>query len=117
MPVRLLKSPVLKWPDDQTVKKALHSWVKSIKKERPEVVRVGYLGSYARGDWGVGSDLDLLIVVKKTDLPFEKRGTQWDTTGLPVPVDIFVYTLAEFNNLSQKGRFGRALHRELIWVN
>ena len=117
MPVRLLNSPVLKWPDDQAVKAALHSWVEGIKKERSDVVRIGYLGSYARGDWGVGSDLDLLIVVEKSNLPFENRGTQWDTTDFPVPVDIFVYTLAEFNKLFQKGRFGRALQRELKWVS
>jgi predicted nucleotidyltransferase len=38
----------------------------------PEVVRVGYFGSYARGDWGVGSDLDLIIIVDRSDEPFAR---------------------------------------------
>lgn len=51
----------------------------------PEVVRVGDLGSYARGDWGVGSDLDLIIIVDQSDDPFERRAARWDATELPVP--------------------------------
>lgn len=117
MPVRLLNSPVLKWPNDQVVKAALYSWVEDIMKERSDVIRIGYLGSYARGDSGVGSDLDLLILVEKSNLPFGNRSKQWDTTDFPVPVDIFVYTLAEFDKLLQKGGFGRVLQKELKWVS
>jgi len=36
-------------------------------------LRIGYFGSYARGDWGVGSDLDLLVIVTAAEEAFEKR--------------------------------------------
>ena len=70
MPVRSLNSPVLKWPDAQTVVQALEGWAEKVTRDRPEVVRIGFFGSYARGDWGVGSDLDLLFIVAESDQPF-----------------------------------------------
>ncbi|MGQ9602514.1 MAG: nucleotidyltransferase domain-containing protein, partial [Candidatus Bipolaricaulia bacterium] len=73
MPVRSLNSSVLKWPDAKTVDRAVRIWAKEIAQLKPEVVRIGYLGSYARGDWGVGSDLDLVVVVQRSDLSFTHR--------------------------------------------
>ena len=71
---------------------------------------VGYFGSYARGDWGVGSDLDLVVIVDDSPEPFERRAARWDATGLPVPADVLVYTRAEWERLS-------ARPREVVWVS
>jgi predicted nucleotidyltransferase len=57
---------------------------------RPELRALGYFGSYARGDWGVGSDLDIVAVVATTDVPFDRRALHWDLSTLPVPVDLLV---------------------------
>lgn len=99
MPVRLLNSSVLKWPDPASVGTVLRAWAEAIGRERPGVNRVGYFGSYARGDWGVGSDLDVVIVVDHADEPFVSRGAKWDVTDLPVPADVLVYTRAEWERL------------------
>ena len=115
MPVRLLSSSVLKWPNAQTVDKAVRRWAKAINQNRKDVLRIGYFGSYTRGDWGVGSDLDLIVIVKHSDLPFERRGLRWNVTTLPVPVDLLIYTQAEWNELRQ-GRFYSTVMREAIWV-
>jgi predicted nucleotidyltransferase len=80
------------------------------------VQRIGYFGSYARGDWGVGSDLDLIIVVERAEQPFERRGAQWDVTDLPVPADVLVYTQEEWQSLNQNRRFLSSLTHEAIWV-
>ncbi|HEV8675412.1 MAG TPA: nucleotidyltransferase domain-containing protein [Methylomirabilota bacterium] len=84
-------------------------------KTYPEVRRIGYFGSYARGDWGVGSDLDVVMLVGESSEPFVRRAARWDTTSLPVPVDLLVYTTEEWEGL---GREGRRLDRrpELIWL-
>lgn len=42
----------------------------------------------ARGDAGVGSDLDLEAVVEQSALPFERRAVEWDLQSLPVPGDL-----------------------------
>jgi uncharacterized protein len=117
MPVRYLNSCVLKWPSLQTVDRAIRSWTAEIVKARPEIIRLGYYGSYARGDWGVGSDLDLIAIVSETVEPFERRLLEWDLNGLPVPAEIIVYLLSEWEDLEQRDtRFSSMLKREVIWI-
>jgi len=107
---------VLKWPDARVVDDAVRRWSDQITRQRPDVERIGYFGSYARGDWGVGSDLDVVIVVTHSPLPFERRGAEWDVTGLPVPADVLVYTRREWDALDQQRRFYRTLGSEAVWV-
>lgn len=115
MPVRLLSSSVLKWPDAQTVDRAVHRWAENIEQDPENVLCIGYFGSYARGDWGVGSDLDLIVIVKDSNRPFENRSVDWDVTTLPVPTDLLIYTQAEWNQLRGQ-RFYSTVMREAVWV-
>lgn len=82
----------------------------------PEVLRIGYVGSYARGDWGVGSDLDLIMVVEHADSPWELRSASWDTTTLPVPADLIVYTENEWNALDPDRPFTQVLGNAVVWL-
>src|SRR5687768_9404967 len=90
MPVRSLTSSVLRWPDADTVHRAATVWAEALVAAEPEVVAVGYFGSYARGDAGVGSDLDLIVVVRESAIPFERRAAMWPLESLPVPADLLV---------------------------
>ena len=116
MPVRSLSSRVLRWPNREAVTAAARDWAKEVARKRPEVLRVGYFGSCARGDWGVGSDLDLVVVVESSAVPFERRGVGFDITSLPVPADLLVYTEAEWQALIGQPGFGRRLSREVVWL-
>jgi len=116
MPVRSLISPVLKWPDAQKVVQALKRWVEKVITNRPDIIRIGYFGSYARGDWGVGSDLDLIVILENSDRPFERRASEFDTLELPVPADVLVYTQEEWLSLKEQRKFFQTLEREAIWV-
>ena len=116
MPVRSLSSSVLRWPDSNAVEDSLRRWIEKIMKHRTRVLRIGYFGSLARGDWGVGSDLDLIIVVENSNQPFERRSTEWDITELAVPADLLVYTEAEWQSLGKQKRFCETLMHEAVWV-
>lgn len=117
MPVRSLNTSVLKWPDRDQVNAAVRAWVATQVKRHPELRRLGYFGSYARGDWGVGSDLDLVAVVSQAHGSFDRRALSWDLSELPVPAEILVYTSNEWDALQQEGgRFARALAAETIWL-
>jgi predicted nucleotidyltransferase len=112
-----LNSSVLVWPDRATVDRAVRAWASREAARHPGLVRLGYFGSYARGDWGVGSDVDLVAVVTATAAPFERRALEWDLVGLPVPAEIVVYTEREWEALpAQQPRFARMLHEETVWV-
>jgi predicted nucleotidyltransferase len=95
---------------------ALNEWAKKVSRSRPEVMRLGFFGSYARGDWGVGSDLDLLIIVDKAPQAFEMRPCTFDTMELPVPTDVLVYTQEEWDSLKQERSFFQNLDLETVWV-
>ena len=117
MPVRSLSSSVFKWPDIQAVDRAVRRWAVEMGQKRPEVLQIGYIGSYARGDWGVGSDLDAFILVEQSNIPFAQRTAEWDTTALPVPTDVWVYTQQEWvNTATRASRFYQTVMREAVWV-
>ena len=117
MPVRSLNSSVLKWPDKECVLAALDDWVKGQVPLHPEVCAIGYFGSYARGDWGVGSDLDLLIILSRCDIPFERRTLSWPTEQLPVPTDTLIYTNKEWEQLLEQGAgFHSSIHNDVEWI-
>jgi predicted nucleotidyltransferase len=117
MPVRSLRSSVLKWPSREEIDKAVRGWAKEQGRKHPEAIQIGYFGSYARDDWGVGSDLDLVAVVKDASEPFERRNLSWDMSSLPVPADLLVYTGKEWKSLQEKGgRFAGTLNQETVWV-
>lgn len=112
MPVRSLSSSVLRWPEQQQVHRAAVEWARRLMREHHDVERIGYAGSYARGDWGVGSDVDLIILVEAVDAPFIERARRYDATELPVPADILVYSKAEWLDMTERG----GALRPVVWV-
>jgi predicted nucleotidyltransferase len=117
MPLRSLSSSVIRWPDLETVREAIRQWARGEVPKHPGLIRLGYFGSYARGEWGVGSDLDLIAIVEESPDAFERRNVSWSLTSLPVPSDLLVYTLAEWESLEEGGgRFARTLSCETVWI-
>lgn len=116
MPVRSLSSSVLKWPNNQVVDSSVRSWAEKVSEDRREIQKIGYFGSYARGNWGVGSDLDIVIILDRSDKPMERRASDWDTSDLPVPSDLLIYTIDEWEAMRDTGRLGRTLMKETVWI-
>ena len=112
MPVRLLNTSVLRWPRRDDVLRALHHWVKRVMRADERVVRVGYTGSLAAGEWGFGSDLDLILIVDTAQEPWMERARRLDALELPVPVDLLVYTESEWDDMSRQNRGPRPV----VWV-
>lgn len=117
MPVRSLHSSVHKWPDQTQVDAAARTWAAEMLWQHPEVVQLGYFGSYARGDWGVGSDLDMIVLITHSDVPFTQRPLAWNLLNLPVPAEIMIYTLAEWQQLqAEDRRLARVIADEAVWI-
>ena len=117
MPVRSLNSSVLKWPDQKRVDTAVRTWANAEIRRHNGLCRLGYFGSYARDDWGVGSDLDLIAIMANSSEPFERRSLFWELSALPVPAELLVYTEKEWERIQKEnGLFIRTLNRETVWV-
>jgi predicted nucleotidyltransferase len=117
MPVRSSSSHVLRWPGEDEVRSAAQRLAERESRRCPELIRLGFFGSYANGTWRVGSDLDLVCVVCESKEPFGRRALSWDLHDLPVPAEILIYTSSEWNALMREGgRFAEVLRREAVWL-
>ncbi len=116
MPVRSLRTSVFRWPDRAEVERAVRAWAAAVAERDRSVLAIGYFGSYARGDWGVGSDLDLVILRSEVEEPFERRALAYDATALPVPADVFVYSCDEWERMLAGGGLPRTVAGEVVWV-
>jgi predicted nucleotidyltransferase len=95
----------------------VHRLAERESRARPELIRLGFFGSYANGTWGVGSDLDLVAVVAESKEPFERRALSWNLNDLPVPAELLIYTSAEWERLIERGgRFAEMLRRDAVWL-
>ena len=70
---------MIKWPNREEVDRAVREWIRTESARHAGLCRLAYFGSYARGDWGVGSDLDLIAVVDDASEPYERRTLELST--------------------------------------
>ena len=117
MPVTSSSSSIKRWPAPEAVLEALRAWSAVQAERRGDLVGLGYFGSYARGDAGFGSDLDLVAVVRNSSASFIERARGWPTHALLVPADLLVYTVDEWQTLREDGgRFAEVLSEETVWL-
>lgn len=84
---------------------ALKKIAAAIAEANAAVQDIRLFGSLTRDDWTPDSDMDLLIVVETTDIPFlERRDAFADAfLSLPMDVDIKVYTSGEIERMRADG--------------
>lgn len=74
-------------------------------------------GSYARGDVGPESDLDI-IVVRETELPQRERDDDLrGALGLGVPYDLITLTPEQYERLPRERGFYEQAVREGLWID
>ena len=115
MPVTSSRSSLKRWPSADEVLAACTTWAAQLAASDDAVVGIGYFGSYARGDAGVGSDLDLLVV-RRDGAPIpDVLGA--DVAALPVPTDLLHYTEPEIEAvLARGGKMAHVLRHEVRWL-
>ena len=117
MPGSSLHGSVLRWPSTAEVLRAAGAWAEVQRRESPDLVAVGVFGSYGRGDAGVGSDLDLLLILKECSEPIWERLRRWDSASLPLACDLLVYSLLEWHSLPDwNPRLAAALRHDTRWL-
>ena len=117
MPVRSLTQSVLRWPEPELVLRQVTDWAGRMAAEHRGLERVGVFGSYGRGESGVGSDLDLLLIDSQAAGPQRQRLLVWPLAELPLSCDALVLTPAEHADLLANGSaMAAALARDNRWL-
>lgn len=106
----------MRWPRPEEVLPAAGEWAaRLVAAERDNIVAVGVFGSYARGDWGVGSDIDLVVICREP--PVSLVNGAWDRAALPVDSDLLVYSLRRWHELPELSvRQATMLREETRWL-
>ncbi|MGC8943613.1 MAG: nucleotidyltransferase domain-containing protein, partial [Caldisericia bacterium] len=81
--------------------------VEKIKNDEKEnLVDIILFGSLAKGDYTGFSDVDIVIILKNSELNFIKRIQKYlKYFYLDIPVDLFVYTLPEFKKMRKENNY------------
>jgi len=104
--------------DRDTVLAELSRWAARQREVHPELVRAGLFGSYAKGQHAPGSDLDILLLLKKSPEPvWFMRAKDFDTSNLSVGADLFVYTEAEAARMKDSSAWFRHILSEMLWID
>ena len=91
------------WLNRKETVQCLTAAMKPLRMRHPGIERAVLFGSLQRGDAVPGSDADVLVVVDTTDLQFPERAAVYSPAGVGVPVDLFVYTSAELEDMVAGG--------------
>ncbi len=65
----------------------------------PEIAEIIVFGSFAEGTFAPGSDLDVLIVLERSDRPVRDRIPLYLPGPFPIGMDLFPYTRDELREL------------------
>jgi predicted nucleotidyltransferase len=104
-------------PKDNVITE-LKRWARKITIKKPEIKKMGYFGSYARGDYTPASDLDILVIINKSDKVFFKRADDYVVDDISVGCELFVFSECEINERVKQYKHGwiDTILKEVIWV-
>ena len=91
------------WLNREETIHRLQEAVEALQARYPEIERAVLFGSLQRGDAVPGSDADVLLVLRVTDVPFSGRAAVYRPEGVGIPVDLFVYTRTELDDMLAAG--------------
>ncbi|MBI4335135.1 MAG: nucleotidyltransferase domain-containing protein [Candidatus Omnitrophica bacterium] len=89
-------------------------------KENNNIQGMYLFGSLVKNSYKPGSDADILVILKKDKKPMPERIQEYLRFFLsaPVPVDVFVYTAQELDNMKTCGnRFIAKITAEAVKLN
>jgi predicted nucleotidyltransferase len=103
-----LSSVVVKSIDPDDVRRAADAWARELLARHREIEEIIVFGSFARGTYAPGSDLDVLIVLSSSDKPFRDRIPDYLPGRFPVGLDLLPYTAAEIETSVSRGLLAEA---------
>ena len=102
--------------DKDKILHQVRQYSKKLKKNHPEVEKVGLFGSYSTDEYGPASDVDLIIILQSSSKRFVDRIPDFLPDDIDVSCNCFPYTTDEINKMKDEGN-PWILHilEEAIW--
>jgi len=92
---------VIKSIDRDKITASVKAFAQQLYVVHPEIIRIIWFGSWIHGHPAPGSDVDLCLIVKSSNLKIYERPPQYLPVGFPTGMDLHVYTTFEFQQLDQ----------------
>ncbi len=92
----------VRYADPDAIRHAVLVYAAEVRATHPEVRAIRWFGSWVQGTAAVGSDVDLCILVDRSDKPRRHRVPDFLPRSFPVGIDLFVYTLSEYDALASE---------------
>ena len=105
MQTRSSNSVKIRFLDKPGIMKAVERLVAELAQKYPEIEEISLFGSFARDEAVPGSDVDILIMLMDTSLPFRDRIRKYMPSSFPVGIDIFPYTRSEIEEMLNEGNY------------
>ncbi len=90
-----MSSVVIKSVDEALIRRSMDDYAARLLSSHSEIREIVIFGSFAEGTYAPGSDLDILIVLDRSDRPVRDRIPLYLPDAFPVGVDLFPYTRDE----------------------
>jgi len=103
MQTKSFDSVKIKYLDKPAIMKAIKRLVKDLSQESPKIAEIRLFGSLARDEAVPGSDVDILIILTDSDLPFTDRIMKYMPSSFPVGIDVLPYTQSEIEAMLDQG--------------
>ncbi len=93
----------IRYLDKTAIMKAITHLVGDLSQKYPKIEEIRLFGSLARDEAVPGSDVDILIVLTDSDLPFNDRIDKYMPSSFPVGIDVLPYTEPEIETMLDQG--------------
>jgi len=97
-----LSSVVIKSANPAAIEAAVARYAEDLRERHPEIRRIVWFGSWVGGLPSPGSDVDLCLVVARSERSSRDRIPDYLPGSFPVGIDLFVYTEEEFARLPEQ---------------
>ncbi len=94
-----MNSVVVKSVDEARVRRAMDEYAARLLASHPEIEEIVVFGSFEKGNYAPGSDLDVFIVLSRSNFRVRDRIPELLPGAFPVGVDLFPYTPEEIATL------------------
>lgn len=96
-----MNTVVIKSIDRESIRQAVLNYAVKLRREHSEIERVLWFGSWVTGLPTPGSDVDICLILSKSDKSPRDRIPDYLPLGFPVGIDLFAYTHLEFERLKR----------------